>query len=638
MTMLSMTGGMGKEKGVEMSKMSWHKSGVVNVKLKSPFCGAISIIVLLLVVHVNVSLALNPFNTNNNEEKHHEGDVLSRNSVLSNSVNTNSHSSAINRVVGGSTSVNTNIHSIVLPHDTYPGYSIKIYEKIHQNKNRNASVDRHSINNLSFRLLETGFSKYFTMLNDGFVMTTMDLSPLINQSVYLKVLEENVNSSQVHQLQLYVMDRKDILRFSELMVDTIGEVLENQPRGTKVYGVPQIVADSDNLKKKTAITYSLINDPENAFGLSRNNTKEIYKSITIDKDDDKTLVFLVTNKPLDRETKAEYQLTIEATAHLESGTVNKAMATIVVHILDDNDNRPVFQSPVYEFIMVGKKSRDLQLKNETEVFWPRFKRIGVVEAKDADNDKVAYKLLTPNNYIIIVPQTGELLLVGDPPPHLYESPTNENLLSTNEIIHNKLELEIEAHDVRIPSLSSSKSAKILIEFVVPETSILDDQEALIGRDKDTTHHRDKRRVTRAVRPTKRIEFTEADGGVEGKNVFQLEKETDKETFKIRDENPWVTVETNGAVRVKKKWDYEELGPEKTIDFWVIITNAGHNGKVAHTFHYPINVSSVISFVCSSEMTKWSLLKGVAVAVVFPRKMHATISVFGARKMQATKRP
>lgn len=91
------------------------------------------------------------------------------------------------------------------------------------------------------------------------------------------------------------------------------------------------------------------------------------------------------------------------------------------------------------------------------------------------------------------------------------------------------------------------------------------------------HSRQKRRVTRAVRPTKRIEFAESDGDTEGRNVFQLEKETERETFKIRDENPWVTVETNGAVRVKKKWDYEELGPEKTIDFWVIITNQGHNG-------------------------------------------------------------
>lgn len=88
------------------------------------------------------------------------------------------------------------------------------------------------------------------------------------------------------------------------------------------------------------------------------------------------------------------------------------------------------------------------------------------------------------------------------------------------------------------------------------------------------HRRDKRRVTRAVRPTKRIEFTEADGEPEGKIVFQLEMESDRETFRIRDENPWVTVEPNGSVRVKKKWDYEELGREKTIDFWVIISNTG----------------------------------------------------------------
>lgn len=91
-------------------------------------------------------------------------------------------------------------------------------------------------------------------------------------------------------------------------------------------------------------------------------------------------------------------------------------------------------------------------------------------------------------------------------------------------------------------------------------------------------HREKRRVTRAVRPTKRIEFTETDGEIEGRVVFQLEKETEKETFKIRDENSWVIVEPNGSVKVRKKWDYEELGPEKTIDFWVTITNAEKGGE------------------------------------------------------------
>ena len=64
------------------------------------------------------------------------------------------------------------------------------------------------------------------------------------------------------------------------------------------------------------------------------------------------------------------------------------------------------------------------------------------------------------------------------------------------------------------------------------------------------------------------------------NLWKIKSLIDK-TINIqnyRDENPWVTVDSNGAVRVKKKWDYEELGREKTIDFWVIITNSGSGGK------------------------------------------------------------
>lgn len=28
--------------------------------------------------------------------------------------------------------------------------------------------------------------------------------------------------------------------------------------------------------------------------------------------------------------------------------------------------------------------------------------------------------------------------------------------------------------------------------------------------------------------------------------------------------------TNGEVKVKEKWDYEQLDKEKTIDFWVLV--------------------------------------------------------------------
>lgn len=479
--------------------------------------------------------------------------------------------------------------SMVLPHDTYPGYSIKVIEgarggKEARPKNATAQhLDRKTKDELSFRLLETGFSKYFTMLSDGFVMTTSDLTPLVNQSVYLKVLEETINSSQIHQLQLFVLDRKEILKFAGISYETVGEVSENRPIGTRVYGLPQIVARPESAAKLPAsITYSVISS-DDTFALQNSETKQVSRAITVAKDDSKTAVFLVTNKPLDRERKSQHQVVLEATAHTRSGQVNKVVTTVMVHVLDENDNRPVFLQKRYDFQMFGERIRDpLLVQNKSDIVWPRFKRIGVVEARDADEDKIAYKLLTPNNYIIIVPQTGELLLVGDPPVHLFDA-VHQGSVQTNSIapLGHKVELEVEAHDVRTPSLAAKRPVKVSIEFMAPELSILDQQPpgAMTGPAEEHHLHRQKRRVTRAVRPTKRIEFTEADGSQEGKNVFQLEKETDKETFKIRDENPWVTVETNGAVRVKKKWDFEELGPEKTIDFWVIITNAGHNGKI-----------------------------------------------------------
>ena len=61
---------------------------------------------------------------------------------------------------------------------------------------------------------------------------------------------------------------------------------------------------------------------------------------------------------------------------------------------------------------------------------------------------------------------------------------------------------------------------------------------------------------------------EADGQVEGKVVFRLKKYSEYETFQIHDENPWVIVEPNGTIKVKKSWNYKELGSEKTIDFLV----------------------------------------------------------------------
>lgn len=438
--------------------------------------------------------------------------------------------------------------SLVLPHDTYPGYNIQRISSASNSSKSSSSTDIGATYTLNKK-----YSKFFTVLDNGMLMTTSDLTPLVNQPVNLVVIEETPNDTIKHQLQLFVMNRKDMIRFPTSTLEVTGEVMENKPAGTKIYGVPLLQANS--LSGHKAITYAIVEgNTDTAFTLQNSVTNEM-KTVHSIKHGQKAGVWLVTNKPLDRERKDKYEVMIEAT---DNEALDKALSKVSINILDDNDNRPIFTRPHFKFAIAGNKT--VNLEGNSTITWNRFTSVGHVEAKDADGDKVAYKLLTPGNVIIIVPQTGELLLAGEP---------------------DKLEilLKVEAHDLRTPSLTSRKPVDVLVEFVAPDpVSVMVQHLSHDETYNQHSHRRDKRRVTRAVRPTKRIEFTEADGDAEGKNVFQLEKETDKETFKIRDENPWVTVEPNGSVRVKKKWDYEELGPEKTIDFWVIITNSGQTSK------------------------------------------------------------
>lgn len=445
--------------------------------------------------------------------------------------------------------------SLVLPHDTYPGFSIKKF-KTHP-------ISNNATHN--YRLKETGFSKYFTVLDNGMVMTTSDISPLVDRPVNLVVLEDTPNTTEQHEMQLYVMHRNDMVKFPGSEMDISGEVKENQPAGTKVRGIPILEAFVG--KQSPNVKYSIIGgNEENSFSLQDIKTRARQSTLILENDNENgNGVWLVASKPLDREHRKEYDLSIQAS---DEDELDKVVSRVFITILDENDNRPIFENDEYKFFIPGEKSVDLN--GNATVTWRRFAILGKVHATDADGDRIAYRLTTPSNIVVVVPQTGEILLANEP--------------QTSE-----LALEVEAHDLRYPSLASQKKAKVLIEFIAPEPVSFVMQHLDHDEVNQHSHHREKRRVTRAVRPTKRIEFTEADGDTEGKSVFALEKETDRETFKIRDENPWVSVESNGAVRVKKKWDYEELGPEKTIDFWVIITNAGQSGEF-FTFYMIFSLS------------------------------------------------
>lgn len=415
----------------------------------------------------------------------------------------------------------------LLPHDVRPGHAVHHFAGNHSH----------------YTLLEPEYAPYFTLLNDGLLMTTADLAPLLDRPLNLAILEQTPYSSSAHSIHLLVVDRKRMLHFAT-NGNLHGEIPENSPAGTVVDLAPIRATASVDIGP---IAYKIVKgNDENVFALRDKTKKSIPEVRSVITEGD---VEIIATQPLDTEEKSVYDLMIQAT---DLHGANKGSLPIRVHVTNENDHAPVFDQTIYYFAVNGTPNENGP--NGTG-HWQRFSNIGKVHAYDADGDRIYYSLMNPSNLAVIVPQTGELILAGDPDSH-------------------EAELKVLAHDTGTPS-RKSRPARVFLEFVIRDRRNL------------PTLHREKRRVTRAVRPTKRIEFTEGDGEVEGRAVFTLEKETDRETFKIRDENPWVTVDPSGVVKVKKKWDYEELGPEKTIDFWVTITNAGNGGKF-----YPIKYTYI----------------------------------------------
>lgn len=277
-----------------------------------------------------------------------------------------------------------------------------------------------------------------------------------------------------------------------------------------------------------------------------------------------------------------------------------------------------------------------------------FPVLGTINAVDADDrDSVAYQLATPTDVIIVVPQTGEVILTADPlnltagsrmkflveardlrPPYRVSDPPAQIWLHVfrQPSSYSKLLKQFDSHFGRTLGVAFDDTHYFAHSKCIGTKNwqLCEDDRSAVGADRLTSHrtsrklsltaddelptsshesygaHRiTKRRVTRAVRPTKRIELSETDGENEGKVVFQVEKEAERETFKMREENPWISVEPSGSVRVKKKWDYEELGPEKVIDFWVVITNPGIGGMsylLSLLFVYSLKFASMLSKV------------------------------------------
>ncbi|KAL6437555.1 hypothetical protein ACFW04_004177 [Cataglyphis niger] len=117
-------------------------------------------------------------------------------------------------------------------------------------------------------------------------------------------------------------------------------------------------------------------------------------------DSDTGLITVTMGSSLDREMAAQLQLTVYARD--ENGNGNTGVASLIVNLLDVNDNAPIFEKNAYEFTL----NSDLT----------NFTTPAIIKATDADaeypNNEIRYELIHGNyeNKFYLNEITGELIL------------------------------------------------------------------------------------------------------------------------------------------------------------------------------------------------------------------------------------
>lgn len=225
-----------------------------------------------------------------------------------------------------------NRRAAIVPQDVHPGYIVQTFEE------RNA----HRYN--AYRLLESEYSSYFSVLSNGQLMTVAKLTALVNKQIKLVVVEEMPNGNITHVLRLHVIGAGKMLRFSRAAYEG-GTILENQPAYTRVIGLPDIYVVGEGLHPSSSaypvLKHRIVQGNEDeAFVLKHVNTEISPNGSYVNS------YKVLSKKTFDREQKSRYNLTIQVT---DAKGLDKITAKVLVEVLDENDNSPVFRKPVYSF-------------------------------------------------------------------------------------------------------------------------------------------------------------------------------------------------------------------------------------------------------------------------------------------------
>ncbi|KAL4230607.1 Protocadherin Fat 4 [Mactra antiquata] len=229
---------------------------------------------------------------------------------------------------------------------------------------------------VSYSLQNNGNAMFDVEADTGLLYLNKPLNLLDASKVVLTVVARDAGSSShtaQQELRLTVQDVNDHtpkFPHSEYEIS----LLESSSVNTRFF---EVVAVDDDLGDNGRLTFNITRGNEDRrFGLFPDG-------------------FLYIAQELDRETKDLYKLSI--VAH-DNGTPQRSSeCNITVHVIDSNDNKPIFLNASYDFGILENK--------------PVGTFVGFVKASDKDigrNSEVSYSFNSPQTDFNIDVQSGEI--------------------------------------------------------------------------------------------------------------------------------------------------------------------------------------------------------------------------------------
>ena len=266
----------------------------------------------------------------------------------------------------GHTSSSSSVHTTSIPHTAKTGHYV-------------ASVTYWG---QSFSLQDQGtadVAKFFTILTNGDVVTTADISHLKNKKLTLIVNNDMTGESWREEIKIHVKNGDNILVFAKKQYQ--GHVLENQPADSLLEGLRGLRASLGT--KYPIVHYKISRGDTSLFYISKNSHGHVE---------------IRTKAALDREALSQHHLTIKA--WVDDPQIRPIHTQVQVVVEDENDNIPQFETKAYTFSLMEETATDTV--------------IGYVMAIDPDIGRLRYKMIDSHPYFSIEENSGGIILLKKP--------------------------------------------------------------------------------------------------------------------------------------------------------------------------------------------------------------------------------